>query len=128
MEEIDSNFLYKDLTYKIIGVCMEVHKELGKGFSEVVYGDALEIEFQDNNINFIREKSFKISYKGNILKRTYKADFVIEDKIILEIKAIKILTTSHIQQTLNYLAASKLNVGLLINFGEDRLSYKRIVL
>lgn len=125
---MNNEFLYKDLTYKIIGCCMEVHKELGKGFGEIIYGDALEIEFKNQNINYSREKRYKIIYKGNILPHYYKADFVIGNKIILEIKAIEALTSSHIKQTLNYLAASKLKIGLLINFGEDRLSYKRLIL
>jgi GxxExxY protein len=123
-----SDLLYKDDTYKIIGICMAVHRELGKGFSEIVYGDALEIEFIDNNINYSREKQFDIIYKGNLLPHKYKADFIIEDKIILEIKAISNLTDSNIKQTLNYLAVSKLKLGLLINFGDDSLKYKRIVL
>ncbi|WP_299383918.1 GxxExxY protein [uncultured Lacinutrix sp.] len=123
-----SELLYNEDTYKIIGLCMQVHKELGKGFSEVVYGDALEIELTDNNVNFSRETTFNISYKGNILPHKYKADFIIDHKIVLEIKAISTLTDSHIKQTLNYLAASKLKLGLLINFGEDSLKYRRVIL
>ena len=107
---------------------MEVHKEMGKGFSEIIYGDALEIEFKKNNITYSREEHFKITYKNQLLKHHYYADFLIEDKIILEIKAIESLTSSHIKQTLNYLAASKKRLGLLINFGQDSLSYKRIIL
>jgi GxxExxY protein len=125
---MEKEFLYKELTYKIIGCCMEVHNELGKGFNEVIYGDALEIEFNNKNINYSREKKFNVDYKGVQLKRYYKADFVIDDKIILEIKAISILTSSEIKQTLNYLAISKLKIGLLVNFGQDSLSYKRIIL
>ena len=120
--------LYKEESYKIIGACMEVHKELGKGFSEIIYGDALEIEFKKNNIIYSREKGYKITYKNKILPHHYFADFVIQDKIILEIKAIKELTNSHTKQTLNYLATSKLKLGLLVNFGEDSLQYKRIIL
>ena len=122
------NLIYKEEAFKIIGICMEVHRELGKGFNETVYGDALEIEFIHNNINYSRESKYSISYKGNILPHQYKADFIIDNKIVLEIKAIECLTTSHIKQTLNYLAVSKLKLGLLINFGEDSLKYKRIVL
>lgn len=123
-----STIHYKDEAYKIIGICMEVHRELGKGFNEIVYGDALEIEFLDNKINYSREKQFNIAYKGNMLPHKYQADFIIDDKIILEIKAISSLTSAHTKQTLNYLAVSKLKLGLLINFGEDSLTYKRIVL
>tara|TARA_R110002074_G_scaffold149488_2_gene302085 strand:- start:876 stop:1250 length:375 start_codon:yes stop_codon:yes gene_type:complete len=123
-----NNLLYKEDTYKIIGICMEVHNQLGKGFSEVVYSDALEIEFIDNNIKYSKEKKFNISYKGNILPHKYRADFIINDSIVLEIKAIRCLTDSHVKQTLNYLAVSKLKIGLLINFGEDSLKYKRVIL
>lgn len=107
---------------------MNVHRELGKGFNEVVYGDALEIEFTDNNILYSRETYYDIHYKGNLLKHQYKADFIIDNKIVLEIKAISSLTDSHVKQTLNYLAVSKLKLGLLINFGEDSLKTKRIIL
>lgn len=123
-----TNLIYKDEAYKIVGICMEVHNQLGKGFNEVVYADALEIEFIDNGIEYSREKKYAISYKGNILKHKYRADFIINDKIVLEIKAIDCLVSAHIKQTLNYLAVSKLKLGLLINFGEDSLKYKRIVL
>ena len=116
-----TDLLYKEDTYKIIGICMEVHNQLEKGFNEVVYSDALEIEFIDNNIKYSKEQKFNISYKGNILPHKYRADFIINDKIVLELKAIKCLTSSHVKQTLNYLAVSKLKIGLLINFGEDSL-------
>jgi GxxExxY protein len=123
-----NTLLYKEDTFKIIGICMEVHNQLDKGFSEVVYSDALEIEFIDNNIKYSKEQKFNISYKGNILPHKYRADFIINDTIILEIKAIQCLTSSHVKQTLNYLAVSKLKIGLLINFGEDSLKYKRVIL
>lgn len=119
---------YKDESYYIIGLCMDVHNELGKGFSEIVYGDALELELKSHGVPYSREVRFNIVYKGKILSHQYIADFVIEDKIIVEIKAIEKLAQTHIKQTLNYLAASKLRLGLLINFGEDSLSYKRVVL
>ena len=120
--------IYKDEAFKIIGCCMEVHRELGKGHDEVIYKDALEIEFQRQGITFKREQEFKLTYKGVILPHKYFADFVVMDKIILEAKAIECLTDSHVKQTLNYLAASKLKLGLLVNFGEDSLNYKRVVL
>lgn len=123
-----NNLLYEKDTYKIIGICMEVHNQLGKGFSEIVYSDALEFEFIDHKINYSKEKNFNINYKGNILPHKYRADFIINDSIILEIKAIQCLTDSHVKQTLNYLAVSKLKIGLLINFGEDSLKYKRVIL
>lgn len=121
-------FYLKEETYKIIGICMEVHKMLGKGHSEIVYGDALEYEFRKNEIPFEREKKYNITYKEIILPHHYFSDFLIFKEIILEIKAIKELSSSEIKQTLNYLAASKNKIGLLVNFGEDSLKYKRIIL
>ena len=121
-------FNYKEEAFKIIGCCMEVHRELGKGHDEVIYKDALEIEFKRHGIPFKREQEYKLSYKGVVLPHKYFADFVVMDKIILEAKAIECLTDSHVKQTLNYLAASKLKLGLLVNFGEDSLNYKRVVL
>ena len=120
--------IYKDEAFKIIGCCMEVHRELGKGHNEVIYKDALEIEFKRQGIPFTREQEYKLTYKGVVLPHKYFADFVVMDKIILEAKAIECLTDSHIKQTLNYLAASNLKLGLLVNFGEDSLTYKRVVL
>ena len=107
---------------------MEVHKILGKGHNEIIYGDALEFEFKKNDIPYSRETKFNIIYKDTILPHHYFCDFLIFNEIILEIKAIQILSNSEIKQTLNYLAASKNKLGLLVNFGEDSLKYKRIVL
>lgn len=118
----------REEVYKIIGLCMEVHKILGKGHSEVVYKDALEYEFRLHHIPFEREKEYKISYKDIILPRKYNADFVVFDEIIFEAKAISQLTISDTKQTLNYLASSKNKLGLLVNFGEDSLKYKRVIL
>ena len=122
------NLFLKDEAYQIIGICMEVHKILGKGHSEIIYGDALEYEFVKNNIPFEREKKYNISYKDIILPHHYYSDFVVFNEIIFEIKAIQSLSNNEIKQTLNYLAASKNKLGLLVNFGEDSLKYKRIVL
>lgn len=123
-----SELYLKKESYKIIGICMEVHKILGKGHSEKVYGDALEYEFQKNGIPYSRELKYNIAYKDIILSSYYFADFVVFDQIILELKAIVALSSSEIKQTLNYLAASKNKLGLLVNFGEDSLKYKRIIL
>ncbi|OXB07135.1 NADH:ubiquinone oxidoreductase [Flavobacterium plurextorum] len=123
-----SDLYLRDESYKIIGICMEVHKILGKGHNEKVYGDALEYEFQRNEIPYNRELKYNITYKDIILPSYYFADFVIFDEIILELKAIAALSTSEIKQTLNYLVASKNKLGLLVNFGEDSLKYKRIIL
>ncbi|WP_428224304.1 GxxExxY protein [Flavobacterium sp.] len=122
------DLIYKEEAYEIIGLCMEVHNFLGKGHSEKVYGDALEIEFKLNHIPFEREKKYTVEYKGIPLSSYYFADFTIYNDIILEIKAIQTLSSSETKQVLNYLAASKCKLGILVNFGEDSLKYQRIVL
>ena len=120
--------LYKEEVFQIVGCCMEVHRELGKGHDEVIYKDALQIEFGQKQIGFSREKEYTVAYKSIVLPHKYFADFVVLDKIILEAKAVERLTESHIKQVLNYLAAAKLRLGLLVNFGEDSLTWKRVVL
>ena len=120
--------IYKAESFKILGCCMEVHRELGRGHNEVIYKDALEIEFKRQGILFLREQEYTLTYKNVVLPHKYFADFVVLDKIILEVKAVEGLIASHVKQTLNYLAASKLRLGLLVNFGEDSLTYKRVVL
>ncbi|KAB7529461.1 GxxExxY protein [Flagellimonas olearia] len=123
-----SQIIYKNESYFVIGLCMDVHNELGKGFSEGVYSDALEIELKTNGVPFKKEVKFDIIYKGKKLKHHYFADFIVDDKIILELKAIEKISSSHVKQTLNYLAASKLKLGIIVNFGEDQLTYKRVLL
>lgn len=103
-------------TYKIIGLCMEVYRNLGPDLLEVVYKDALEIEFTTYDIPFVREREFKIEYKGNILKHNFFADFVVFDDIILELKAVKEFCSEHIARTLNYIRLSNSGIGLLVNF------------
>lgn len=122
------NFPMREETYKIIGLAMEVHKLLGKGFLEIVYKDALEIEFTDNLILYEREKPYTIEYKGRFLKRTYNADFVAYGSLILEIKAQSGIYDEDVKQTINYLACAKLTLGLIINFGENSLTFKRVIL
>jgi GxxExxY protein len=122
------DLIYKDECYKIVGLCMEIHRLLGKGFSEVIYKDALELELQNAGIVYEREKPYNVVYKGTVLPHKYKADFVIYDKIITEIKAAKGIIDAHQKQTLNYVSAANIKLGLIINFGEDSLKYKRIVL
>ncbi len=119
--------LYKEESYKIIGCCLEVYNTLGPGFLEVVYKDALEIEFQINNIPYSREKIFEIKYKERILPRKYQADFVIYDQIILEVKHFKTLSSDNLAQTLNYLKVTGFKLGILANFGEGSFNSKRVV-
>jgi len=122
------NFPLKEVTYQIIGCAMEVHSIIGKGFLEIVYKDALEIELTDHLVPFEREKPFLIEYKGHILKRKYIADFVVGEKLIVEVKAQSGIYDEDIKQTLNYLACSKLKLGLIVNFGENSLTFKRVIL
>nr|MDK2851527.1 hypothetical protein [Candidatus Cloacimonadota bacterium] len=124
----DKTFLYKDECYKIIGACMAVHRELGQGFLEPVYQEALAIEFGYQGIPFVREQELSIMYRGVELNKLYKADFVCYNSIIVELKALSDLNNDHVAQLINYLKATNLKVGLLINFGESSLKYKRLVL
>lgn len=116
-----------DRTYQIIGAALEVHKHLGGGFLEVVYGDALEIEFQERGIPYQREKELQIYYKDRVLPHYYKADFICFDSIVVELKAVENLTVESQAQVLNYLAATGCKVGLLLNFGRRSLEKRRFV-
>lgn len=115
-------------TGEIIGLCMEVHRILGKGLQEIVYKDALELEFRANNIQFEREKEYKIVYKNTELKHRFYADFVVSDKIILEVKCCTAFSDDHYSQVINYLAISKCAIGLVVNFGAASLQIKRVIL
>ncbi len=119
--------IYKNESFKIIGACMEVHKVLGCGFLEAVYQEALAIEFEKRKIPFEQEKILQIQYKEHLLKKTYDADYVCFNKIIIEIKAISELHTENIAQTLNYLKATGFKLGLLVNFGAPNLQFRRVV-
>lgn len=123
-----SDLIFKEEVFKLVGFCMEIHRELGKGHDEVIYKDALVVELQRAMIPFTRERKYEMNYKGVILPHSYFADFVPWDKIIFEAKAVEALTDAHVKQVLNYLAASKLELGLLVNFGADSLEWKRVVL
>ena len=122
------NFLFKNETYKLIGVCMEVQLTLGYGFSEVIYKDAMEMEFIDNKFLHRREDELSVMYKGKKLQHKFFADFICYNQIIIEVKSCdKGITDEHIAQTLNYLRVSGHPVGLIINFGKRRLEYKRLI-
>jgi len=120
--------IYKDESYKIIGACIEVHSELGPGFLEPVYQEALEVELTNQKIPFQREAPLPIKYKDSVLNKSYIADFILYSKIILELKAFDALSTVHESQVLNYLKATGFRLGLLVNFGQPKLQHKRLVL
>jgi GxxExxY protein len=120
-------YIFKDENYTIIGILFEVHKNLGKGFSEIVYKDAIEYELQQQNIPYQREKEFSVKYKETTLKHKFYADFVVYDKIILEIKTVDCFNNSHYNQCLNYLKVSKNKLAILVNFNLVSLEYKRII-
>jgi len=124
---MEEDYLYESETYKIIGAMMEVHKTLGCGFLEAVYQEALAIEFEKQKIPFVKEKKLLLFYKGIQLEKFFVADFVCYDKIVVELKALSALTTTHDSIMINYLKATKLKVGLLSNFGELSLKYKRMI-
>jgi GxxExxY protein len=113
------------LTGRIIGCAMKVHSALGSGFPEVIYQRALAIEMKKQNLSFIREMVMKVFYDG-ICIGTRRVDFFIEDKIMLEIKAVSVLDNAHLAQTINYLEAYRHSFGLLINFGSKSLVYRRV--
>ncbi len=122
------NLLYKNEVYKIIGACMEVHNNLGSGFLEPIYQEALENEFDWRGIIFEREKELKVRYKTIILNKRYIADFVCYNNIILELKATKEFNEAYYAQVINYLKATGFKLALLVNFGKPKLEYRRIIL
>lgn len=106
---------------------MEVHRNLGMGFKEVIYKDALELEFMKNDIPFVREKRFNIFYKGEILKHSYAVDFIVYNGIVLEVKATSMIVNGFIKQTINYLRATNIQLGIIANFGQASFISKRVV-
>jgi GxxExxY protein len=122
-----TEFQFRTESYQLIGIGMEVHKNLGCGFLESVYQEAFEFELSENNIPYQREAKLKIIYKGILLSKEFCADFVCYDKIIVELKAVNALDGGHVAQVINYLKATGYKVGLLLNFGERSLVHKRIV-
>ena len=119
--------LYKEEVYKIVGAAMEVHSHLGPGFFEAGYQEAFEMELNFRSIPYLREEPLDIYYKGVKLKKKYVPDFICYDSIVVEMKAVSDLLDVHQAQLLNYLKASKMRVGVLINFGETSLVYKRMI-
>lgn len=126
---MDSNdkILFKEESFKIIGACMKVHRSLGVGFLEAVYEEALEKEFKIQSIPFKRQLKLELYYDKEKLNKYYRADFVCYDNIILEIKAVSHIPDIFYAQLINYLKCTKMELGMLINFGTPSLMYKRII-
>jgi GxxExxY protein len=121
--------IYAEESYKIIGACFNVYRDKGVGFLEAVYRECLEIEFEYQGIPYIAEKELPLEYRGKRLKKTFKPDFICYEKIIVEVKAISKLVGEHRAQILNYLHASKMALGHLVNFGHyPKLEHERFVL
>ncbi|HWZ22165.1 MAG TPA: GxxExxY protein [Cytophagaceae bacterium] len=125
MSIINEKYKYSELTGRIIGCAMKVHATLGNGFQEVIYQRCLAIEMKKQELSFLREMEMTIHYEG-INVGTRRVDFLVENKIMLELKAVARLEDTHLAQVLNYLEAYKLETGLLINFGSKKLEFKRI--
>jgi len=127
MTDANEHYYKKDENYEIVGICMEVHRLLGPGLLEVVYKDALEIEFKNKNIPYQREKEYNVLYKGIILPHKFYADFVVYDDIILEIKSVKEISNDHLAQTLNYMKLADTPIGIIANFQNKSLIHKRLI-
>lgn len=122
-----NSIIYKEESYAIRGAIIEVSRELGCGFLERVYQDALELEFRLRNIPYEREKLIHVMYKGHPLGEPYRADFVCYGKVIVELKSVSEILDVHRAQIINYLKATKMKLGFLVNFGEESLHIERIV-
>lgn len=127
-EDKGNKWLYKDLTERVIGAAMEVHRILGSGFLEYVYQEALCYELKIREISFELQKELDIWYKDLLIPRKYAPDLIIEDSVIVEIKATSGLTENDEGQLLNYLRATRKRVGLLLNFGKKSLEIRRRIL
>ncbi len=127
MTNKDDGFLYKDLTYKIIGIAMEIHREMQSGFLEAVYEEVVRKELKKAKIPFTNQVKVDIYYKGEKLDKKYQADFIIDKKVLVELKGISKITDIERAQVINYLKATGLKVGLIINFGAKSLEWERVV-
>ena len=121
------SLLFENETHKIIGACMQVHKKLGCGFLESIYQESLEIEFQKQQISSVRQQKLPVLFDGKPLNKYFMADFVCYNSIILEIKVAVFLHPDNSKQVINYLKATNFQVGLLINFGQPSLNWKRFI-
>ncbi len=127
MNTDEKGILYKDLSYEIIGLAMEVHNKLGYAFLEKVYENALMILFRRNGVKAQQQASMSVYFEGEVVG-TYFSDILVEDKIILELKALEKITNAHIAEMLNYLRATGLRLAIILNFGKSKLEYETIAL
>jgi len=125
--ELKNELYLKNECFQIIGCAMEVHRELGKGFLEAVYQEALSIEFSAKNIPNKAQENIDIFYKERRLDKKYISDFICFEEIIVELKVVEKLKSEHYAQLLNYLKATNCKLGILINFGTTSLEYKRVI-
>jgi GxxExxY protein len=121
------DLIYKEDAYELTGICMDVHNELGQGLLEIIYKEAIEWELDDRLIQYAREKEYPVYCKKNLLRKKFNADFVVYDKLILEVKAKESISNEDIAQTINYLKLSGCKLGLIVNFGRSKLEIKRLV-
>ena len=119
--------IYRTESYNLIGAAMEVHKQIGCGFTEPIYQEAFEEELRLRGIPYEREKTINVTYKGKVLSKSFRPDFVCYEKIIVELKAVSEFTDEHVAQVYNYLKASGFELGILLNFGTTSLVHKRIL-
>lgn len=119
-------YKHSEITGAVIGAAMQVHSALGNGFPEVIYQRSLAIEFQNQNISYKQEESIPLYYKGKSVGKR-RADFLVEEKILIELKALSEINKTHYNQVLNYLTAFNLEIALLLNFGENSLNFKRFI-
>lgn len=122
-----TGLLHGELTYKLIGLAMEVHKRLGPGFREGLYDDAFIVELELARIKYIYQESFRVQYREQILRRRFVPDFVIEGKVIVDNKTIKAITDLEIAKMINYLKATQLDLGLIINYANRSLEWERVL-
>ncbi len=122
-----NNILYKDLSYQIIGLAMEVHRKLGYGFLEKVYENSLMILFRREGIRSEQQYPIKVYFEGEVVGN-YVADILIEDKIIIELKCVEKINNIHKAQALNYLKVTRMRLAIILNFAKDKLQYQRLVL
>ncbi|MBM4144940.1 MAG: GxxExxY protein [Nitrospira sp.] len=125
-KEKDIDYIYKDLTYKIIGAIYDVHKELGSVHKEIIYHKAISIELSNRGIPFMEEKPIDVKYKGKKIG-TYKPDFIIDDKVILEVKVAPVITKAMTDQVFYYVKGTKYKLVLLANFGTSKVGIKRLI-